>query len=67
MRDCIIEVSSSGVIIPVLDPIPESDFGRFEIFFNSNSNSNSKKNWNYNSYRGVIVPEQDPNPDLESR
>ena len=23
--------------------------------------------WNYNSYRGVIVPELDPNPDLESR
>ena len=25
----------------------------------------NQKIWNYNSYRGVIVPDRDPNPDLE--
>ena len=55
---CIV-TKDSGVIIPVLDPIPESEFGQFLTFLIPksgfgidmicNSNSNSGKN-------GIITP-----------
>ena len=34
-------IVGSGILIPVLDPNPDSDFQHFLNIFNPNSNSNS--------------------------
>ena len=49
-----------AVIIPVLDPNPDSELGCFLTFFNSNSNSES-------SCCIVLDPNPDPNLDSELR
>ena len=49
-----------AVIIPELDPNPDSELGCFLTFFNSNSNSES-------SCYIVLDPNPDPNLDSELR
>ena len=52
-------VGIRAVIIPVLDPNPDSELGYFLTFFNSNSNSES-------SCYIVLDPNPDPNPNPDS-
>ena len=52
-------ISGRGVTIPALDPPPESDFNSFWDL-------GSRKKWICNSYRGVMIPSPDLDPELDS-